>query len=135
MAASSRSNRPSPGGKNARRGNAAAGSTPRPAEGAASGAAARHRPARRAERDRSLQVAALIEQSNDAIVRYAPDGTITGWNPGAERLYGFSAGEALGRHPDDFPPANGEFMRLLRRAAAGEPVVNHETVHLTKSGE
>ncbi len=127
MAASRRSNRPSPGGANARAGSAAAGSGPRPADGAAAAdAAARHR---------SLQVAALIEQSNDAIVRYAPDGTITGWNPGAERLYGFSAAEVIGRHPDDFPPASGEFMRLLRRAADGEPVVNHETIHLTKSGE
>src|SRR5579883_3119122 len=136
MAASRRSNRPSPGGANARAGSAAAGSGPRPADGAAAAdAAARHRSARRTERARSLQVAALIEQSNDAIVRYAPDGTITGWNPGAERLYGFSAAEVIGRHPDDFPPASGEFMRLLRRAADGEPVVNHETIHLTKSGE
>ncbi|GEM_PF-675389 len=89
----------------------------------------------RAAEERLRQLAAIVEQSNDAIVSYAPDGTITSWNPGAERLYGFSAAEVLGRHPDEFPPPSGEVTRLLQRAAAGEPVQNYETVQLTSGGE
>jgi len=89
----------------------------------------------RATAERLRQLAAIVEQSTDAIVSYAPDGTITSWNPGAERLYGFTAAEVLGRHPDDFPPSSGEISRLFTRAAAGETVQNYETVHFTRDGQ
>jgi len=43
------------------------------------------------------QLAALVESSRDAIISHTSDGTITSWNPGAARLFGRSAGEALGK--------------------------------------
>jgi len=44
---------------------------------------------------------ALVEASPVAIVLMAPDGTVTSWNPAAERLFGYSAEEAIGRDIDD----------------------------------
>jgi PAS domain S-box-containing protein len=51
--------------------------------------------------ERTLKVreqAVIIDQIHDAVISTDLDGTITGWNLGAERLYGYSAGEAIGQH-------------------------------------
>ena len=42
-------------------------------------------------------LAAVVETAHDAIYVRTPDGTITTWNRGAERLYGYTAAEAIGR--------------------------------------
>ena len=47
---------------------------------------------------------AAVESSNDAIVTKSLDGTITGWNPAAERLFGYTAAEAVGQHIDLIVP-------------------------------
>ena len=44
------------------------------------------------------RLATIVQQSDDAIFSTQPDGTVTSWNRGAERIYGYSAVEALGRH-------------------------------------
>src|SRR5205814_6772727 len=50
------------------------------------------------ERNHELtQLAHIIQSSNDAILSTTPDGVITSSNPGAERVYGYSAAEAVGR--------------------------------------
>jgi PAS domain S-box-containing protein len=48
----------------------------------------------------SLDLQALVQAAGDAIIAAAPDGTIILWNPAAERMFGFTAGEALGRSLD-----------------------------------
>ena len=47
---------------------------------------------------------AAVESSNDAIVTKSLDGTITGWNPAAERLFGYTAAEAVGKNIDLIVP-------------------------------
>jgi diguanylate cyclase (GGDEF)-like protein/PAS domain S-box-containing protein len=51
-----------------------------------------------AQRDELAGLAAVVQSTDDAVVTTTPDGRITSWNPGAERLYGWPAAEVLGRH-------------------------------------
>src|ERR1700761_8593186 len=79
---------------------------------------------------------AVVESSNDAIITQSLDGTITGWNRSAERLFGYSAEEAVGQHISLIvPPHRGdEIKELLVRLNRGEPVVHFETVRVRKDG-
>ena len=82
------------------------------------------------------RLATLMESSFDAIVGLAIDGTITSWNPGAERLYGYSPAEALARPIAILaPPALAdEALGLLARTARGELVDHYETEGRAKDG-
>ena len=92
------------------------------------------------ERKRAEQelerLAAIVEYSNDAIVAVRPGGEVIAWNPGAERLYGYSAEEAIGRHIGFTVPPNlkAESADLVRRADGGEAVQNHQTQRLHRNG-
>ena len=84
-----------------------------------------------------LTSAAIVESSDDAIIGKSLDGTITSWNAGAERLYGYSAAEAIGQSisliaPPDRPD---EVPALLERIKRGESVDHYETVHIRKDGQ
>ena len=79
---------------------------------------------------------AAVESSHDAIVTKSLDGTITGWNPAAERLFGFTAAEAVGKGihlivPRDRLP---EMHEILDRIGRGESIDLHETVRIRKDG-
>ena len=79
---------------------------------------------------------AAVESSNDAIITKALDGIITGWNAAAERLFGFTAQEAIGKSidiiiPDEF---RNEFWAILDRTAKGEKVDHYETIRIAKDG-
>jgi PAS domain S-box-containing protein len=66
---------------------------------------------------------ALVETSPVAIVTMDLRGTVVGWNPGAERLYGYSSAEALGRPMEDLvatPEVREEVRANIRRTLAGE---------------
>ena len=87
--------------------------------------------------ERLLQLAAIVESSDDAIISKTLQGVILTWNSGAERVYGYTAPEAIGRQmtmllPEDRPHEEGE---ILSRIAKGERVEHFETVRRTKSGE
>nr|WP_314961950.1 PAS domain S-box protein [Bradyrhizobium cosmicum] len=79
---------------------------------------------------------AAVESSDDAIVMQSLDAVITGWNPAAERLYGYSADEAIGQSTSIIvPPDRREQGKdILRRIARGEPIERFETVRLRKDG-
>ncbi len=65
-----------------------------------------------------------LDLTGEAIFSKALDGTITSWNPGAERIYGFTADEAIGRSQRDLYMANvsdEEYAQVLRRINSGEP--------------
>jgi PAS domain S-box-containing protein len=72
----------------------------------------------------NARLAATLESSDDAIIGLALDGTISSWNRGAERMYGYAADAIVGRHcrmlaPDD---DGDEIDRRLEAVAGGQPV-------------
>jgi PAS domain S-box-containing protein len=64
------------------------------------------------------------------------DGVLTTWNPGAERIYGYSEAEAVGRHISFLVPSDheNEEMRILERIRRGERVKTYETERIRKDG-
>src|SRR6185436_4121767 len=83
-----------------------------------------------------LRLARIVETTADAIITSRLDGTITSWNKSAERLYGFTAAEALGGSMDMIVPLERrvEIKEGLERLAAGEELKPHDTVRLRKGG-
>jgi PAS domain S-box-containing protein len=82
-------------------------------------------------------LSAIVESSDDAIISQGMDGNVTSWNRGAERLFGYSAAEMVGRSIALlFPPAReDEEPRNMERIRRGEPVENFETERLRKDGQ
>jgi PAS domain S-box-containing protein len=82
------------------------------------------------------RLAAIIESSDDAIVSKNLDGIITSWNQAAERIFGYAAAEAVGRHigliiPSDRREEENDILACLRR---GERIDHFETVRQRKDG-
>jgi len=82
------------------------------------------------------RLASIIDSSDDAILSKGLDGTITSWNKGAERIYGYAPEEVVGKHislliPSDRPE---EIPEILRKIARGERIEHHESVRVTKDG-
>jgi PAS domain S-box-containing protein len=82
------------------------------------------------------QVASIVESSDDAIISKDLNGVITSWNPGAERLFGYSAQEAVGKPMTMvIPPERAsEEPAILARIARGEMTDHFETVRVGKDG-
>ncbi len=93
-----------------------------------------------AERERSVQaqtfLASIVETSDDAIISKTLDGTILTWNAGAERLFGYSAKEAIGQAITLVIPRerHDEERALLERLRQGERIDHFETVRVAKDG-
>lgn len=89
----------------------------------------------RSERTRA-RLQAVAESSNDAILGKTFDGIITDWNAAAQRVFGYSASEAIGRHLSLVVPRHllGDESWLMGRVRGGEVVGNHETVRQRKDG-
>ena len=93
-----------------------------------------------AEREASLRaqalLAAIVASSDDAIVSKTLEGNILTWNIGAERLFGYSAAEVIGRPITLIipPERQDEEPRLLERLRRGERIEHFETVRVTKDG-
>lgn len=91
---------------------------------------------RRQSEEQLARLAAIVESSEDAIISKTLDGVILTWNPGAERLYGYTAQEAIGNpiqmlspadHPDEVP-------RMLGEVALGYRIEPYQTSRVTKDG-
>jgi len=81
-------------------------------------------------------LAAIVDSSHDAIVSKDLTGRITSWNASAERMFGYTAGEAVGRSIRMIIPADrqSEEDEVLRRIHLGERVEHFETVRVRKDG-
>jgi len=90
---------------------------------------------RQSEQKTSL-LAAIVSCSDDAIISKTPDGIITTWNAGAERIFGYSAGEAVGRPISIIipPDKKEEEERLLAGLRANAVVRQLNTKRLRKDG-
>ena len=90
---------------------------------------------KRAE-EASLWLAAIVESSNDAIIGKTREGIITSWNRAAERMYGYSAAEAVGQPVTlIFPPnRQDEFTTIMERITRGERIEHFETMRVRKDG-
>jgi diguanylate cyclase (GGDEF)-like protein/PAS domain S-box-containing protein len=88
------------------------------------------------ERQRNY-LASIVECSEDAIIGATLDGRITTWNSGAERLYGYTAAEAVGQHYESlFQGQNADALAQgLRAARQGGRVSHFETVQVRKNGD
>ena len=82
------------------------------------------------------RLAAVVEFSGEAIVSSSSDGTITSWNSAAERLYGYSSQEIIGKSVIllSTEDATGEADAILATVGAGQPVVNFERIERRKDG-
>jgi PAS domain S-box-containing protein len=91
---------------------------------------------KQAERTKNL-LAAIVDSSDDAIVSKRLDGVITSWNKGAERIFGYAAKEAVGRHIGLIIPRDRlhEETEIIDRLKRGERVDHIETVRMRKDGE
>ncbi|HET9586905.1 MAG TPA: PAS domain S-box protein, partial [Bradyrhizobium sp.] len=86
--------------------------------------------------ERESLFSAVVESSNDAIITKLLDGTITGWNGAAERLFGFTAAETVGENIDIIvpPERRTETSNVVERIRRGEPIELYETVRMHKDG-
>ena len=80
--------------------------------------------------------AAVVESSADSIMRQGLDNTILSWNKAAERIYGYTAEEAIGRPVSLIVPPDRreELQHLVERVHLGGSVQSHETVRIRKDG-
>jgi PAS domain S-box-containing protein len=85
---------------------------------------------------RLRSVAAIVESSDDAIVSKNLDGVITSWNKGAERIFGYSAEEAVGQPITIVIPHDrlDEELTILTRIRRGERIDHFETIRHRKNG-
>jgi PAS domain S-box-containing protein len=92
-----------------------------------------HKKAHR-EREREGRLSAVVEFSGEAIISATPDGVITSWNPAAERLYGYSSAQIVGKPIASLTThdATGELTALLDKVDAGGTVENYEIYGLRR---
>ena len=85
--------------------------------------------------DRAL--AAIVDSSEDAIFAKSLDGVILSWNKGAERIYGYTAQEVIGKNVSllTFPDTADEIPKILSRLSNGESIDHFETIRRRKDGK
>src|SRR5215470_10395701 len=81
-------------------------------------------------------LAALIDSADDAIISKTLEGIITSWNAGAQRIFGYTADEVIGKSVTILIPEDhlDEEPAILARLRAGIRIEHYETVRVTKDG-
>lgn len=92
---------------------------------------------RKAAEETSARLAALVQSADDAIVAKDLNGVITSWNHSAERIFGYTEQEALGKSITIIIPSDlqSEEVEILRRLRSGERIEHYETVRVHKGGK
>ena len=88
------------------------------------------------ERERRNRLSAVVESSGEAIISSTLEGIITSWNPAAERLYGYSSQESIGKPTGSLIPdgRTGELKAIMDNIRAGRTVESFETECVRKDG-
>ncbi len=83
-----------------------------------------------------LQLAAIVEESHDAIIGKTLDGIITSWNGGAKKMFGYAPEEVIGKSMANLlpPELKDELPRLLEKIRNGEVIADYDLVWLRKDG-
>lgn len=83
------------------------------------------------------RLAAIVSFSDDAIISKTPEGIITSWNNAAERMFGYTTKEAIGKSIFILIPKNlwGEERKIIKRIKKGLHIEHYETVRLRKDGK
>jgi PAS domain S-box-containing protein len=91
---------------------------------------------RKAAEEERKRLVSIVESTGDAILSFTLDGRITSWNPGAERVYGYSEAEALQMELFDFVPPDrpDDVGPLLKRVRSGGRIENVECDRVGKGG-
>ena len=91
---------------------------------------------RKRDEEAARHYAAIVESSDDAIVSKDINGVITSWNSGAQRLFGYTIQEAVGKPVTMLIPADrhDEEPKILERIRRGERIDHYETVRQRKDG-
>lgn len=84
----------------------------------------------------TARLAAIVQSSGDAIVSKTVNGVITSWNPGAEKLFGYTAEEMIGENITKIIPGDriNEEPKIVKRILEGEMLEHFDTVRKTKDG-
>ena len=94
-------------------------------------------PALRLKADKAIGLlASIVDSSDDAIVSKTLEGVITSWNAGAERLFGYTAKEAIGQHISMIIPSDrlDEETSIIARLRQGQQINHFDTVRVRKDG-
>jgi PAS domain S-box-containing protein len=91
---------------------------------------------RKTEEESLRQIKLIVENSYDAIIGETLDGTITSWNGGAERMFGYAAKEIIGKSVSILLPAEmkDEMPTLLNKVKQGQFIADYDSVMLKKDG-
>jgi PAS domain S-box-containing protein len=90
---------------------------------------------KKAAEEAPFKLAAIVESSEDAIVSKDLDGVVTSWNAGAQRIFGYTEQETIGRPIILIPPElQDDESKVFERLKAGEHIEPYETIRFTKAG-
>lgn len=86
--------------------------------------------------EEQFRLAAIVEYSNDGIIGKTLEGVIFSWNTGAEKMYGYSAKEIIGKHISILLPPDhqDEIVQIIEKIRKGETILRQETVRKRKDG-